>query len=71
MTRSELLATTETLEARILKASRANRWSMQPQLQRMLHNLEADGVPVPRRLKRLNAVLIEEQIEARFDNLPI
>ena len=49
----------------------ATRIAMQPQLQTILNRLEADGIVVPGRLKRLNATLIDEAIEARFDNMPI
>ena len=71
MTKHELLTTSETLEAHIAKASLATRIAMQPQLQTILNRLEADGIVVPGRLKRLNATLIDEAIEARFDNMPI
>ena len=71
MTKHELLATSETLEAHISRASLATRIAMQPQLQTILNRLEADGIAVPGRLKRLNAALIDEAIEARFDNMPI
>lgn len=70
MTKHELLATSETLEAHIAKAA-TTRIAMQPQLQTILNRLEADGIVVPGRLKRLNATLIDEAIEARFDNMPI
>lgn len=71
MTVTEWSARAETLEAEISKASASARISLQPQLQKFLTHLEADGVRVPRRLKKLNADLIDEAIEARFDNMPV
>lgn len=71
MTIVEWTARAESLEAEISRASATTRLSLQPQLQKFLSHLEADGVRVPSRLKALNAELIEEQIEARFDNMPV
>lgn len=71
MTKHELMATSETLEAHIAKASRASRIALQPQLQSILNRLEQDGIAVPTRLRNLNSALIDEAIEDRFDNMPI
>ncbi|WP_050930328.1 hypothetical protein [Aestuariivita boseongensis] len=61
----------ESLEAEIARANASTRLSLQPRLQKFLTHLEADGVRVPSRLKKLNSELIEEAIEARFDNMPV
>ncbi|MCE8007859.1 hypothetical protein [Aestuariivita sp.] len=71
MTTHELTVHAESLEAKIANASPTGRLSLQPQLQKILIHLEADGVAVPRRLQKLNAELIDEVIEARFDNVPV
>ena len=71
MTPTEWSATAETLESEIARANASARISLQPRLQKFLTHLEADGVRVPARLKRLNSELIDEAIEARFDNMPV
>ena len=71
MTTSVWTERAETLEAEIQRASATARISLQPRLQKVLTHLEADGVRVPRRLKKLNADLIDEVVEARFDNMPV
>jgi hypothetical protein len=62
---------TDLIEAEIAQASAAKRVLLQPKLARFLVSLEEDGVAVPRRLKQLNSDLIDEAIEARFDNMPV
>ena len=61
----------ESLEAEIAGANAMTRIQLQPKLQKFLSSLEADGLHVPRRLKQLNSDLIDEAIEARFDNMPV
>ena len=61
----------ESLESEIASAGADKRLQLQPKLQHVLSRLEADGARVPRRLKQLNAALIDEAIEARFDNMPV
>ena len=67
----DLTSHAKTLEAEISRASGAARISLQPRLESLLSDLESHGVRVPRRLKALNAELIDEVIEARFDNMPV
>ena len=61
----------ETLEAEIARATASKRVALQPRLQKFLSHMEQDGLRVPARLKRLNSELIDEAIEARFDNMPV
>ncbi|MFY9210890.1 MAG: hypothetical protein WAO69_07160 [Aestuariivita sp.] len=61
----------ESLEWEIERASASTRLALQPRLEKFLAHLEADGIRVPRRLKKLNSELIDEAIEARFDNMPV
>ncbi len=71
MTDKDLSQTARQLEARIIAASAAKRLELQPQFNRVLERLARNGEHVPARLRNLNAVLLDEAIEDRFDNLPI
>lgn len=71
MSDQELLLQAETIEARLNGANQTLRLELQPKLSKVIANLRANGTPVPTRLKRLDAALCDEAIEARFDNMPI
>jgi len=71
MSNIEWTSHAESLEAEIARANSMTRISLQPRLQKFLTHLESDGIRVPLRLKKLNAELIDEAIEARFDNMPV
>ncbi|MBO9449183.1 hypothetical protein J7426_02865 [Tropicibacter sp. R16_0] len=71
MSDQELLLQAETIEARLNGANQTLRLELQPKLSKVIANLRANGTPVPARLKRLDAALCDEAIEARFDNMPI
>lgn len=59
------------LEARIGTASPAGRVALQPELADLLRRMQEAGVPVPARLRNLDAELTDEAIEDRFDNVPV
>ena len=61
----------DALEQEIATANSALRLQLQPQLTRMVEDMQKSGAPVPPRLRNLNEQLLDEAIEARFDNLPI
>ena len=71
MTEHDLSQTARQLEAAIIASSAAKRLELQPQLSRVLDRLQRDGHHVPARLRNLNAVLLDEAIEERFDNMPV
>ena len=71
MTTSHWTERAASLEAEIARANANARLSLQPRLQKVINHLEADGVRIPTRLKKLNAKLIDEVTEARFDNMPV
>ncbi|WP_244614901.1 hypothetical protein [Pukyongiella litopenaei] len=71
LTDKNLIAAAETLERRIAGADARSRLALQPVFSHALELLKADGQRVPRRMKRLDAALIDEVIEARFDNMPV
>jgi hypothetical protein len=61
----------EALVQQIGSASSAMRLRLQPQLTRMVDEMQKAGAPVPPKLRDLNEELLDEAIEAWFDNLPL
>ena len=61
----------EILELEIARADAAERIRLQPELSRVIARLKAEGQRVPLRLCHLNATLVDEAVEARFDNMPV
>lgn len=59
------------LEAMIARADRAERLDLQPRFSRLIDRMAREGEAVPARLRNLNAALLDEAIEARFDNMPV
>lgn len=49
----------------------AERYRLQPRLAGLLGQLRETGQPVPSELCRLNEELLDEAIEAQFDNMPV
>ena len=71
MTIQNLMKTAEKLEQTISGASGADRLELQPEFCRLMDQLEAEGAEVPPKLRNLEAALLDEAIEAQFDNLPL
>ena len=71
MNEQDLFLTARRLEASIVGATAARRLELQPQLTKVIDRLVMQGQHVPARLRNLNAVLLDEAIEERFDNLPV
>lgn len=71
MTRQELLETARIIEAEIAGTSIARRQALQPQVNRIVQQMRQGGLRVPSRLRRFDAELTEELVEARFDNMPV
>ncbi|MEO9778785.1 MAG: hypothetical protein ABJH07_06595 [Sedimentitalea sp.] len=67
----ELKLRAENLEEQISCAKAEMRIALQPQFSSVLGKIAAEGAQVPGRMRRLDAVLVEEAIEARFDNMPV
>lgn len=59
------------LEQELLVASPERRLRLQPEFGKVLKQLEIAGGAIPARLRNLHDQLLDEAIEARFDNLPI
>ena len=49
----------------------AHRYRLQPEYHAILKQMADEGVPVPPRLQDLDMRLIDEAVEAQFDNMPI
>jgi hypothetical protein len=71
MTNLLLCKNAESMARDIARASAFNRQRMQPEFNRVLVTLKLDGVPVPAHLRKLDSDLLNEVIEARFDNMPV
>lgn len=61
----------DALVQEITTANAALRLQLQPQLSRIVEDIQKSGGQVPPRLRNLSEQLLEEAIEARFDNLPV
>ncbi|MGR3678377.1 MAG: hypothetical protein ACU0AZ_10380 [Paracoccaceae bacterium] len=68
---SELLHVAESLEIKIIAADPPDQLVFQPEFNRVLNRLRAAGLPVPHRLRRLDALLMDELLERSFDNVPV
>lgn len=71
MTTSNLYSEAEKLEQKLHNASLDTRLALQPSVSKVLERMRQQGVHIPSRLRRLDAALCEDAMEARFDNLPI
>ena len=67
----DLSSGAEALVNEIANANAASRLKLQPQLTRFVQDMQKSGAAVPPSLKNLNEQLLDEAIEARFDNLPV
>ncbi|KRS11995.1 hypothetical protein XM53_13535 [Roseovarius atlanticus] len=59
------------LHRQILDLDEAERYRLQPRLAGLLGQLRHAGEPVPSEMQRLNATLLDEAIEAQFENMPV
>ncbi len=71
MTDTDLLKRAHQLEDRIATANSKVRIALQPEFHRVLHRLRNSGAPIPKSMRRLDATLCEEAVEAQFDNMPV
>lgn len=61
----------DLLIRKIKQESPSARFRLQPQLDRLIHEIEAQGCRVKRDTRMLNEELQNEAIEAQFDNMPV
>lgn len=66
-----MVSEADELAREIRESSPVKRLELQPAFGRVLQDIEQTGLTVPARLRNLHEQLLEEAIEARFDNLPV
>ncbi len=66
-----ILSHAEQLATEIARAPDDTRLKLQPKFAQVLHEMRSTGTAVPPKLRNLHEQLLEEAIEARFDNLPV
>lgn len=67
----ELIQTGDRLIAQIAKAVAEERYALHQELHRVIENIRLRGDRVPGRFRDLDIELLEEEIEDRFDNMPV
>ena len=60
-----------TLLLEIKAKDPANRFALQSRLDHLIHEMEAQSLPIDRGVRTLNKQLLDEAIEAQFENLPV
>ncbi|NOD35090.1 MULTISPECIES: hypothetical protein [unclassified Ruegeria] len=71
MTATNLYSEAEQLEQKLEGACLDTRLALQPSVSKVVDRMRQQGMHVPSRLRRLDAALCEDAMEAQFDNLPI
>lgn len=59
------------LEARVRVTPEKDRAKLQGDLHSLCQKLERAGYAIPDRLRELDEMLTDSQVEAQFDNLPV
>ena len=68
---SQMVKALDELIKEIDAADATDRAAFEPRLSRMIEDVEASGEPVPAGVKCLHEELVNEKIEAQFDNMPV
>ncbi len=68
---SNLTTRLDLLIHKIKQETPSARFRLQPQLDHLITEIEASGTRVQREPKLLNEELLNEAIEAQFDNMPV
>lgn len=71
MTPTGLNSEAEQLERKLVNAGLETRLALQLSVSKIVDRMRQQGMEVPSRLRRLDAALCEDAIEAQFDNLPV
>ena len=59
------------LEAEIAEATDDTRHEIQGELHKTVEKMRAQGIAIPARLRELDNQAIEDEMEDRFDNMPL
>lgn len=68
---SNLSQDVKRLHRQILDLGATERYRLQPRLAGLLGQMRQAGVKIPSEMARLNDELLDEAIEAQFDNMPV
>ena len=71
MTTDNLYFEAQELEQKLQNACLDTRLALQPSFSKIVDRMRQQGMHVPSHIRRLDAALCEDAMEARFDNLPI
>lgn len=71
MSTVNLYSEAEQLEERLKGACLETRLALQPSVTKVIDRMRQQGMHIPSRLRRLDAALCEDAMEAQFDNLPV
>lgn len=71
MVEKTFLELIDKLEREIAQATEDARHEMQAELHRTVEKMRDAGVPIPARLVDLDNQSVDEEIEDRFDNMPL
>lgn len=67
----ELVERAQSIASDISEASETDRLKLHDQLHRTLELIKLQGGKVPSQLHRLDLDLVDEAVEAAFDNVPV
>ncbi|WP_420567912.1 hypothetical protein [Thalassovita sp.] len=59
------------LESEIAEATDETRHEIQAELHKTVEKMRSQGVTIPARLRELDNQAIDEEMEDRFDNMPL
>jgi len=68
---SKLSQEIKEIHRQILNLQETERYRMQPRLAGLLGRMRLAGEPVSAEMVRLNDLLLDEAIEAQFENMPV
>lgn len=71
MSTMNLYSEAERLEQKLENACLDTRLQLQPSVSKVIARMRQQGMHIPSKLRRLDAALCEDAMEAQFDNLPI
>lgn len=71
MTVAKDIENAEEIALRIAQTTGAQRYELHEDLHRSLSRIRLNGGKVPAKLRRLDLDLVDEALEASFDNMPV
>lgn len=68
---TDLRGELQQLHQKILATKSEDKYRLQPQLDRIIERMDARGEEVKAEIRWLNEELLNDAIEAQFDNMPV